>query len=237
MKSPLLASKSSAIRKFYVAITLSTLLSITLHAQQDSLYRKTIKERSAKIVNTLEITDAGKYPVVLEQVMNQYFNLNEVHDGTKKVIADIKAKGLSKEETDKAIEEQEQKKSSKLLQLHNAFIGQLKKNLADAQVDKVKDGMTYNVLNVTYTAYQDKIPRLTTEQKEKIYTWLKEARELAMDEGSSEDKHKVFGKYKGRINNYLSDQGYDLRKEEKEWQARLREKREQEAQKKNTQTN
>ena len=75
--------------------------------------------------------------------------------------------------------------------------------------------MTYRVMPVTYTAYQDMILTLTTEQKEKIYNWLKEARELAMDEGSSEDKHKVFGKFKGRINNYLSAEGYDMKKEEK----------------------
>ena len=75
--------------------------------------------------------------------------------------------------------------------------------------------MTYRVMPVTYTAYQEMILTLTTEQKEKIYNWLKEAREQAMDEGSSEDKHKVFGKFKGRINNYLSAQGYDMKKEER----------------------
>jgi hypothetical protein len=190
--------------------------------REDSAYRKTIRERSAKIVNTLEITDQAKYAIVLDRVMNQYFDLNEVHDGNKKTIGDIKKQGLLKEETDLALVKQEEKKSARLLQLHKAFIGHLKENLSDAQVDKIKDGMTYNVLNVTYTAYLDEIPRLTTTQKEKIYAWLNEARELAMDEGSSEDKHKVFGKYKGRINNYLSAEGYDLKKEEKDWQERLR---------------
>ena len=40
---------------------------------------------------------------------------------------------------------------------------------------------------------------------------LLEAREYAMDAGSSEEKHGWFGKFKGRINNYLSKAGYDLR--------------------------
>jgi len=84
--------------------------------------------------------------------------------------------------------------------------------------------MTYRVMPITYTAYQDMIPALTVEQKEKIYNWLREARELAMDEGSSEDKHKVFGKYKGKINNYLSIQGYDMKVEEKGWQQRIKER-------------
>jgi hypothetical protein len=84
--------------------------------------------------------------------------------------------------------------------------------------------MTYSVFPKTYAAYVDMIPSLKQEQKDKIYNWLKEARELAMDEGSSERKHAVFGKYKGRINNYLSAEGYDVKKEGEEWQKRIKEK-------------
>jgi hypothetical protein len=70
------------------------------------------------------------------------------------------------------------------------------------------------------------IPTLSDEQKSKIRTWLTEARELAMDGGSSEEKHAVFGKYKGRINNYLSKEGgYDLKKEENAWRERLKARR------------
>jgi hypothetical protein len=91
-------------------------------------------------------------------------------------------------------------------------------------------------MNVTYAAYTDMILSLTEKHKEQILAWLKEAREKAMDEGSSDDKHKVFGKYKGRINNYLSSEGYDMKKEEKAWQQRLKEKREREAPGKNIQS-
>ena len=42
--------------------------------------------------------------------------------------------------------------------------------------------MTYRVLPITWKAYQDMLPNLTAEQKEKMYGWLVEARELAMDE-------------------------------------------------------
>jgi hypothetical protein len=65
------------------------------------------------------------------------------------------------------------------------------------------------------------LQNLTPEQKEKMYNWLVEARELAMDEGSSDAKHAVFGKYKGRINNYLSAAGYDMKKEGEDWAKRI----------------
>jgi hypothetical protein len=119
-----------------------------------------------------------------------------------------------------ALKEQEEKKVQKTLQLHQQFIALLKRDLSENQLEEVKDGMTYRVLPITYKAYQEMIPNLTNEQKRKIYAWLLEARELAMDADSSEKKHAVFGKYKGRINNYLSSAGYDLKKEGEEWEKR-----------------
>ena len=76
--------------------------------------------------------------------------------------------------------------------------------------------MTYNVVQVTYNSYLDMLPQLTEQQKTTIMAYLVEAREIAMDAGSSREKHSWFGKYKGRINNYLSAQGYDLKKASQE---------------------
>lgn len=188
-------------------------------------FRKTLHDRSVKIINTLEITDSGKYNKVVEFLTNQYFNLNEIHDRSKESVAAIKSLQLSDEERNTRIKKEEEEKKVQLSKLHKGFIAQLQTSLSDDQIERIKDGMTYRVVPITYSAYQDIILTLTTEQKEKIYNWLKEARELAMDEGSSEDKHKVFGKFKGRINNYLSAQGYDMKKEEKAWQERIKEQK------------
>jgi len=187
-------------------------------------FRKTLHDRSVKIINTLEITDSDKYNKVVEFLTNQYFNLNKIHDRSKESVAAIKSLQLSDEERNTRVKKEEEEKKVQLSKLHKGFIAQLQTSLSDDQIEKIKDGMTYRVVPITYSAYQDIILTLTTEQKEKIYNWLKEARELAMDEGSSEDKHKVFGKFKGRINNYLSAQGYDMKKEEKAWQERIKER-------------
>ena len=220
--------------KFTICFFIS-LSTITLQAQTEADFRKTLHDRSVKIVNTLELTDSGKYNEVVGLLTDQYFDLNKVHDKTKESIATINSLQLPAEEKTKRVKIEEEKKVSRLSELHKGFITKLNTTLTEEQIEKIKDGMTYRVMSVTYTAYQEMIPSLTGEQKEKIYNWLKEARELAMDEGSSEDKHKVFGKYKGKINNYLSGQGYDMKKEEKAWQERLREKRQKEAALKNTQ--
>ena len=60
-------------------------------------------------------------------------------------------------------------------------------------------------------AYVAKVPELTESQKEQIMVYLVKARELAMDGGTSEEKHLVFRKYKGKINNCLSAQGYRVK--------------------------
>jgi hypothetical protein len=95
--------------------------------------------------------------------------------------------------------------------LHGEYLAILAKVLDSNRIDKVKDGMTYNVREVTFNAYVQMIPQLTDEQKAVIMADLIEAREHAMDAESSEKKHAWFGKYKGRINNYLSSQGLNTK--------------------------
>ena len=222
-------SHTAFLKNFILCLFIS-FTSIVTKAQSDAEFKKTLHDRSAKIVNTLEIKDSGKYNKIVDIVADQYFDLNKIHDKTKGSVATIKSLQLSEEEKNGRIKKEDEQKSTQLRKLHEAFIIKLQKDLTEAEIEKIKDGMTYSVMPVTYSAYLDMILTLTEEQKIKIYNWLKEARELAMDEGSSDDKHKMFGKYKGRINNYLSEQGYDMKKEEKAWQERNKEK---EASKKN----
>ncbi len=213
---------------YFLAVFIVMVSGINCFAQDTAAkskeYLEILSGRSAKIINTLGITDSLKYKELVSLVTSQYYEVNKIQDRYKEIIKEVKARQLSKEEKDSLEKTEVEKKSSRLLQLHNNYITRLSKNLSEEQVEKVKDGMTYNILHVTYNAYQEMLLGLTGSQKEKIYNWLKEARELAMDEGTSEDKHKVFGKYKGRINNYLSVEGYDMKKEEKEWQDRAKKK-------------
>ena len=232
-RSFILVIHAASFKNFITCLIIS--LSVTVAKAQSEIdpidigFRKTLHDRSVKIINTLELKDSGKYNKVVDLLTDQYFDLNKVHDKTKESIAAINSLQLAAEEKISRIRNEEEKKAFLLSELHKGFIAKLQKTLVPEQIEKIKDGMTYRVMPLTYTAYQDMIPTLTPEQKEKIYDWLKEAREIAMDEGSSEDKHKVFGKYKGRINNYLSAEGYDMKKEEKAWQERIKEKKQREA--------
>lgn len=218
---------TTTTRIFIISLVLLTGITSTaqtMDAEKDAAYKKTVTERVIKIVNVLDMTDSNKYQSVLSIIVNQYFQVNTIHEENKTAIDAIKTQALAKEQTETAVKVQEEKKAARLLQQHEGFITLLKQQLTEVQLEKVKDGMTYRVFPITYTAYLDMVPGLTTEQKDKLYGWLKEARELAMDAESADKKHAVFGKYKGRINNYLSAAGYDMKKEGEEWQKRIKER-------------
>ena len=210
---------------FILQITLTAVFAQETNnaTDKDAAYTLTITNRGEKIVQTLEISDSSKAKRVTNIIAGQYRNLSTVHAQRDDQIKLIKEKDLSKEISDSQIKAVQEINDKKLQGLHNSFLTALSNELSQEQVTKVKDGMTYNVLNVTYTAYTGMIPSLTKKQKDQIMNWLVEAREHAMDAESSEKKHAWFGKYKGKINNYLSAEGYDLKKEREAWQHRIKE--------------
>ncbi len=178
-------------------------------------YTRAIGERAARIVATLGITNSIKSKTVQAIIVQQYRDLREIQDGRDAQVKAVKQKSESgKDAVDAAVKALQDNAKTKIDKLHGQYLAKLSAELTPEQVDKVKDGMTYGVLEVTYNAYLKMFPDLKEEQKTQIKSWLLEAREIAMDGGSSNEKHAVFGKYKGRINNYLSKAGYDLKKGE-----------------------
>ncbi len=218
---------------FSKKITLGLLLLISIvaniNAQQhlDPEYIKVTEQRASKIVDQIEISDSGKANVVTQIIAKQYQNLSRLHDERDASVDAIKAKGFEDAKEERKIAKAKQKSVKKISKLHKAYLNQLDKHLTEQQIDAVKDGMTYGVLPKTYAAHLEMIPSLTEPQKQYIYNNLKEARERAMDAGSSKEKHAWFGKYKGRINNYLSAEGYDLQKEREGWYKRIEEEKKQ----------
>ena len=161
---------------------------------EDSAYIRVITERAGKIVSALDLPDSAAFLRVRTIVAGQYRALNAVY---------------TERDSGKIVQ---QEADARIAKLHTAYLEKLATELSPQQIDKVKDGMTYGVVQVTYRAYQQQLPNLNDEQKAYILAALIEAREHAMDAESSKKKHAWFGKYKGRINNYLSTQGISMKK-------------------------
>lgn len=190
---------------------------------KEAAYTRTIRSRAEKIVTTLGISDSTRSNRLIDIISGQYRNLNNIHTSRDEQIQAAKKSGAASDAVAAQVKNIEGEAETKLTTLHQHYLSQLSAELTAAQVEKVKDGMTYGVVPITYKGYQEMIPQLTTEQKKQIMEWLIEAREHAMDAESSEKKHWWFGKYKGRINNYLSAAGYDLKKEGEAWEKRRQE--------------
>lgn len=194
-----------------VCLLLSGVVDAQQSSQDEAAYLQTITLRANKIVQALSLTDSSLFYQVQNMVANQYAAIKNVHDNFNKKAKEEAANATSNEAD----------RMDVLKVQHNLFIASLSTVLSVQQIDVIKDGMTYGVLPKTFKGYEEMILTLTPVQKNQIYAYLLEAREFAMDAESSEKKHAWFGKYKGKINNYLSAEGYDMKKEGIAWKERI----------------
>lgn len=185
-------------------------------AEKDAAYVVVTNKRADSIVAPLAITDAAKAARVRDLIAGQYRALSanqEIRDA--RIKAARANPGATKEAVDAAVKSAMADSDAKVEQLHREYLANLAAELTPAQVDLVKDGMTYGVLPLTFRVYQQMLPNLTAEQRQQILDWLTEAREHAMDANTADEKHAWFGKYKGRVNNYLAKAGYNMKEAEK----------------------
>ncbi len=170
-------------------------------AGRDAKYVENIVARSQKIVNALQLQSDYVRNNVRNIICNRYFLLNDIY-----------AKYGKKEQN---------ARDAELYKHHFEFTANLANYLSEHDIEQVKDGMTFGVVPKTYQAHLEMIPSLKENEKLQILNWLKEAREFAIDAENSKAKHGWFGKYKGRINNWLAKRGYDLKAEREAWYKRI----------------
>ena len=193
----------------YKLLAVACLLSLSMGAKaqvaldsvgRDAKYVENIIGRSQKIVDGLQLTNEYTKKQVLNILCNRYFLLNDIYAKFGKGKAG---------------------RDAELYKHHFEFTADLENYLSEQQVEQVKDGMTFGVVPKTYQAHLEMIPSLKADEKLQILNWLKEAREFAIDAENSKAKHGWFGKYKGRINNWLAKRGYDLKAEREAWYKRI----------------
>lgn len=196
--------------KIYVFIVFLIFSNIYAFAQEDTSYARVANLRAKSIVYNLHINDSLLSHKLIYIISEHYIHVNEIQQQMN-IFHKLYSKHLSSTsqfQLDSIL--YFNKLQIKLYEYHRTFLSCLYALLSPDQVVKIKDLMTYNILPFTYHAYLSLFPELNDEQKQNILRLLIEAREYAMDAGSSEEKHNIFNKYKGKINNYLSKEGYNL---------------------------
>ncbi|MVN91575.1 DUF3826 domain-containing protein [Mucilaginibacter aquatilis] len=197
-----------------LAIAAGTLLAQFATAQvKDTSYAAVANKRALNIVEQLKLKSPSKQNRVTTLVAAQYVGLNNLQN--------LRDKELKAAATDTVrVRVIKSKTAEATAKLHKAYITKLYAQLTREQVDAVKDGMTYNTVPLTYANYLLMLPYLTEAQQTQIKNYLIEAREFAIDGGTAKEKQQWFGKYKGKIANYLAGEGYNLKKEGDDWAKR-----------------
>jgi len=159
-------------------------------------YTQAIEGRTADILKALALTDTNRAAKVHDIIMMQYRTLKAWHDTN-----DAKLKAAKTDPAATALIQ------DSMHEVHEHFLAQLSSQLTPEQVETVKDKMTYGKVQFTLKGYLVYYPGITETNQQEILRLLKAAREEAMDGGSAAEKSAVFKRYKGLINNYLSQQG------------------------------
>lgn len=187
---------------------LNELANPTTRPSADPKYRETIRKRASAAVASAKV-DEAKTESVVKMVEAHYIGINDIHfdrDEAVNAATDDKTVSVARESATKAV-----------ATVHKKFIDDLTALLTVEQCDAVKDAMTYGVRTNTFRVYCEMLPKLTDEEKQAIREFLLAGREEALVAGGAGEKHEKFRIAKGKIANYLSKRGYDLKASEKEW--------------------
>lgn len=199
----------AAVLAFCTSVIPSARAQSATNETDNTNYTRTITKRSIEIVTALALTDAAKSNRVQEILVGQYRSLNAWHEQHDAEIKALNKAGGDKEAGEKAKTKVAEIQAT-LKPTHDSFLAKLGAELTPEQIETVKDKMTYGKVQFTYKGFLQAVPDMTDEEKAHVLDLLKEARELAIDGGSAEEKTAIFGKYKGKINNYLSSRGHDV---------------------------
>lgn len=178
------------------------------------------QQKTAKVMDKLLLANDSIRENIQIVITNRYLELKEIHLNYDERNKTIEARGLPKEVEAEELERSYYQYNSDLYRSRFGYEAWLSFYLNDKQVETIKDAMTYNLFHIRYDDFMDLLPNLTGADKNRVYHWLVEAREFSMDFETPRKMRQMFTKYRGRINNYLSSRGYDLRKATEEQEAR-----------------
>lgn len=187
----------------------------TTATEREAAYTAVIEKRTADILARLGLTDLTKATNVHDVIVAQYRALRARDEDIGAELRAQSTNAAASPRLDRAA-----LFALKSKPLHEAFLTKLSQHLTPAQVEQVKDQMTYNKVKVTFDAYNVIVPGLTEQDKATILDLLKQAREEAIDGGSATEKSEFFQKYKDRINEYLNAHGHDVAKAYRDWNAK-----------------
>jgi hypothetical protein len=159
---------------------------------EDPANNAVAEKRSSGIMATLKLSDVEQAARVKQYIVNFILTLKNVYEGKNPPAGDAKRAALLKAR-------------------EALYAGMNVEKLTAEQQLVVKNGLSANHFKINYDAFIDLVPKLTDEEKTYIHTQLAEVCDEAVLLNVGTEKGELFHKTRGRINNYLSKRGYDLK--------------------------
>ena len=160
----------TSIKKLGVLFFLFAFCNLSAQQYADPEYIKVTNERASKIVEKLVLNNKEKENAVSNIIAQQFRDLSKIQDTRDTEIKKVKDDTtLAKEKQNEKIDKLKANADKSIDKLHKAYLKKLGTQLNEAKITEVKDGMTYGVLPITVTAYNDMIPTLNETQKKYIY--------------------------------------------------------------------
>lgn len=180
--------------------------------RRDSSSTELAITESNRIVDSLGLTDKATRESVRNLLAHQYQAMEEIYAYKKKRTEEMERQQLDSVAEEKLATEIWLESKSALDKQRDVFIQTLASWLDSNQVDLVKNEMTKNGVSKELQRFEELLPNLTVQHKAQVFQYLLEARENALNVLTNRERNQWFIKYRGRANNYLSKEGYDLRK-------------------------
>lgn len=170
---------------------------------EDPANNAVAEKRSSGILATLDLADSSQAALVKRHIVNFILTLKNIHEGKDPLVGEAKREAL-------------------LAARGEFYNGLASEELTAEQTLVVKNGLSANHFRINYDAFLHLVPNLTDEEKSYIHAQLAEVCDEAVLLNSGGAKGERFHKRRGRINNYLSQRGYDLKELSKVRNERLR---------------
>jgi Protein of unknown function (DUF3826) len=205
--------KNTIMRKFLKPLLTITLLitSVSAFSQtKDVVVPEEILTRAKEWVAALNLTDATKKSTVENAIMVHLTTVRDWHnDHPSSTVPDgiNPVTGNKLSDLDKQIIADSAMPST----VHQALINDLRKNLTPEQLETILDKYTIGKVAFTMKGYKAIVPDLTADEEAKILSFLKQAREQAIDYKSMKEISAIFEIYKTKSEQLLNNNGRSWR--------------------------
>jgi hypothetical protein len=183
-------------------------------------YRQTIQTRAEKIAAQLGLPNPESSARVSGLIARQYLDLQQAQAARDARLASIRSVQQDPTAAAALIGEARRETEAAVAALHSAFLARLAGELSAGQIDRVKDRHDLRCSAPHLSGLSGNAPEPQRRPKGADPGLAHRGKGAGHGRVHREREHAWFGKYKGRINNYLAEAGFNLKQAEKEMFAR-----------------